>query len=93
MPPPPPVDELIMDDREALHSMLIAWYMSGYHTGYYQVSDPNITLTLTWQNICTMYRYWVCVCGRPYSSSDKSSEIKVMVAVEVVTRALNMNDS
>lgn len=33
------------------------------------------------------------VCGRPYSSSDRSSEIKVMVAVEVVTRALNMNDS
>lgn len=25
------------EDDEALGSMLIAWYMSGYHTGYYLV--------------------------------------------------------
>lgn len=26
-----------LEDDEALGSMLIAWYMSGYHTGYYLV--------------------------------------------------------
>jgi len=35
LPPPPP---LAGDSREqqALSSMLMSWYMSGYHTGYYQ---------------------------------------------------------
>ena len=37
-PPPPPMpDDVIVDENEALCSMLLAWYMSGYHTGYYQV--------------------------------------------------------
>ncbi|KAL3865842.1 hypothetical protein ACJMK2_043191 [Sinanodonta woodiana] len=35
-PPPPPFDESLDGENEALCSMLIAWYMSGYHTGYYQ---------------------------------------------------------
>ncbi|XP_069606802.1 survival motor neuron protein 1-like [Ranitomeya imitator] len=35
IPPPPPMGPDIADDDEALGSMLIAWYMSGYHTGYY----------------------------------------------------------
>ncbi|XP_008101227.2 survival of motor neuron protein [Anolis carolinensis] len=36
MPPPPPIlSQDSPDDGEALGSMLIAWYMSGYHTGYY----------------------------------------------------------
>ncbi len=36
-PPPPPLSEDLPEgDSEALYSMLIAWYMSGYHTGYYQ---------------------------------------------------------
>ncbi|XP_062368913.1 survival motor neuron protein isoform X2 [Cinclus cinclus] len=34
-PPPPPMRPDSADDDEALGSMLIAWYMSGYHTGYY----------------------------------------------------------
>ncbi|XP_069792772.1 survival motor neuron protein 1 [Narcine bancroftii] len=35
-PPPPPMGPDTTDeDDEALGSMLIAWYMSGYHTGYY----------------------------------------------------------
>ncbi|XP_053150859.1 survival of motor neuron protein-like [Hemicordylus capensis] len=34
IPPPPPLSP-DSDDDEALGSMLIAWYMSGYHTGYY----------------------------------------------------------
>ncbi|XP_061198670.1 survival motor neuron protein isoform X3 [Neopsephotus bourkii] len=34
IPPPPPMRPDSEDD-EALGSMLIAWYMSGYHTGYY----------------------------------------------------------
>ncbi|KFP69732.1 Survival motor neuron protein, partial [Acanthisitta chloris] len=35
IPPPPPMRPDSPDDNEALGSMLIAWYMSGYHTGYY----------------------------------------------------------
>nr|XP_034956018.1 survival of motor neuron protein-like [Zootoca vivipara] len=35
IPPPPPFSPDSPDDNEALGSMLIAWYMSGYHTGYY----------------------------------------------------------
>ncbi|NXK55350.1 SMN protein, partial [Chauna torquata] len=35
IPPPPPVGPDSPEDDEALGSMLIAWYMSGYHTGYY----------------------------------------------------------
>ena len=39
IPPPPPEmsSDSIESDSEALYSMLISWYMSGYHTGYYQV--------------------------------------------------------
>lgn len=36
-PPPPPIEDGIDGDSEAMCSMLMAWYMSGYHTGYYQV--------------------------------------------------------
>lgn len=41
MPPPPaPVNSNdVSHDSDALASMLMAWYLSGYHTGYYQVSD------------------------------------------------------
>ncbi|NXT28321.1 SMN protein, partial [Syrrhaptes paradoxus] len=35
IPPPPPMMPDSPEDDEALGSMLIAWYMSGYHTGYY----------------------------------------------------------
>ncbi|NWH60897.1 SMN protein, partial [Geococcyx californianus] len=35
IPPPPPMRPDSVEDDEALGSMLIAWYMSGYHTGYY----------------------------------------------------------
>ncbi|XP_029430389.1 survival motor neuron protein-like isoform X2 [Rhinatrema bivittatum] len=35
IPPPPPMGPDSCEDDEALGSMLIAWYMSGYHTGYY----------------------------------------------------------
>ncbi|KFW91386.1 Survival motor neuron protein, partial [Phalacrocorax carbo] len=35
IPPPPPIRPDSLEDDEALGSMLIAWYMSGYHTGYY----------------------------------------------------------
>uniref|UniRef100_A0A183GMH4 Tudor domain-containing protein n=1 Tax=Heligmosomoides polygyrus TaxID=6339 RepID=A0A183GMH4_HELPZ len=38
-PPPPSVlgGLSVPDEAEALSSMLMSWYMSGYHTGYYQV--------------------------------------------------------
>uniref|UniRef100_A0A3B4V4E6 Survival of motor neuron 1, telomeric n=1 Tax=Seriola dumerili TaxID=41447 RepID=A0A3B4V4E6_SERDU len=36
IPPPPPMSPDMVDD-EALGSVLISWYMSGYHTGYYLV--------------------------------------------------------
>ncbi|CAH3143428.1 unnamed protein product [Porites evermanni] len=36
-PPPAPVNNSdISHDNDALASMLMAWYLSGYHTGYYQ---------------------------------------------------------
>ncbi|XP_063051680.1 survival motor neuron protein 1 [Engraulis encrasicolus] len=34
-PPPPPMIADIIEENEALGAMLISWYMSGYHTGYY----------------------------------------------------------
>ena len=44
MPPPPaPVTNTdVSHDSDALASMLMAWYLSGYHTGYYQVSYDNL---------------------------------------------------
>ncbi|XP_067947396.1 survival motor neuron protein-like isoform X2 [Watersipora subatra] len=38
IPPPPPVLPNLpaCNTEEAFHSMLISWYMSGFHTGYYQ---------------------------------------------------------
>ncbi|MFH4974101.1 hypothetical protein AB6A40_000810 [Gnathostoma spinigerum] len=38
IPPPPPVFSSlsIPTEEEALSSMLMSWYMNGYHTGYYQ---------------------------------------------------------
>lgn len=45
IPPPPPPPMLgsflnksadgVSPDNDALYSMLLSWYMSGYHTGYY----------------------------------------------------------
>ncbi|NXX85931.1 SMN protein, partial [Urocolius indicus] len=35
IPPPPPMRPDCAEDDEALGTMLIAWYMSGYYTGYY----------------------------------------------------------
>ena len=41
-PPPPPVSSSdVAHDNDALASMLMAWYLSGYHTGYYQVLFMN----------------------------------------------------
>ena len=47
MPPPPaPVNNSdLSHDNDALASMLMAWYLSGYHTGYYQVRDLAKVLT------------------------------------------------
>lgn len=35
-----------MVDDEALGSVLISWYMSGYHTGYYLVCAQKLTEAL-----------------------------------------------
>ncbi|KAJ8285359.1 hypothetical protein GJAV_G00025940 [Gymnothorax javanicus] len=35
MPPPPALNLESLEDDEPLNCMLISWYMSGYHTGYY----------------------------------------------------------
>lgn len=32
---PPPFDKLPSDEKEARASMMMSWYMAGYHTGYY----------------------------------------------------------
>ncbi len=52
-PPPPPMMAPAEEageggdtNTEALHSMLISWYMSGYHTGFYQVGG-NISFILS----------------------------------------------
>lgn len=37
IPPPPPMSPDSLEDDEALGSMLISWYMSGYHMGNYLV--------------------------------------------------------
>uniref|UniRef100_A0A1I7U4Y8 Tudor domain-containing protein n=1 Tax=Caenorhabditis tropicalis TaxID=1561998 RepID=A0A1I7U4Y8_9PELO len=42
--PPVPPNIIAMapkDQREAMNSMLMSWYMSGYHTGYYQAMADN----------------------------------------------------
>ncbi|XP_075397263.1 survival motor neuron protein-like isoform X2 [Tenrec ecaudatus] len=41
IPPPPPICPDSLDDADALGSMLISWYMSGYHTGYYMGVRQN----------------------------------------------------
>lgn len=46
LPPMPSLEaikpnELQVDDDDALASMLMSWYMSGYHTGYYQARKEN----------------------------------------------------
>jgi survival motor neuron protein len=41
-PPPPALFEKLAktsDEKESLTNMLMSWYMSGYHTGYYEVAD------------------------------------------------------
>ncbi|KAJ8380538.1 hypothetical protein SKAU_G00013160 [Synaphobranchus kaupii] len=35
MPPPPPLSPDSPEDNDAMSCMLLSWYMSGYHTGYY----------------------------------------------------------
>ena len=45
-PPPPMIDSFMKDFKnvgtdEALHSMLLSWYMSGYHTGYYMAKSQK----------------------------------------------------
>ncbi|KAI1900392.1 hypothetical protein AGOR_G00049480 [Albula goreensis] len=35
IPPPPPLDPNSLEEDDALGCMLLSWYMSGYHTGYY----------------------------------------------------------
>ncbi|MBN3301605.1 SMN1 protein, partial [Amia calva] len=49
IPPPPPMGPDLGDGDEALGSMLIAWYMSGYHTGYYLVCTlkPHVITEVT----------------------------------------------
>lgn len=61
MPPPPaPVNSSdVSHDNDALASMLMAWYLSGYHTGYYQamqnlrhgsnprINEPQVSTTET----------------------------------------------
>ena len=47
IPPPPPICPDSPDDDDTLGSMLISWYMSGYHTGYYMVSDHSASFPNT----------------------------------------------
>lgn len=47
IPPPPSMSPDMVDD-EALGSVLISWYMSGYHTGYYLVCPQQLAVGLLW---------------------------------------------
>lgn len=39
------MDQEAIKDDEALAAMLMSWYMSGYHTGFYQVHNVYLTLS------------------------------------------------
>jgi len=43
-PPPPPMfaagdEHALSSNTEALHSMLMSWYMAGFHTGQFQAQS------------------------------------------------------
>ena len=54
-PPPPPMPAAPGSENEAMYSMLISWYMSGYHTGYYQVKDKLLISVKTLSRLCTVF--------------------------------------
>lgn len=64
MPPPPaPVNSSdVSHDNDALASMLMAWYLSGYHTGYFQVSRCSIPCAVMHDY---MMSAWFHVCLAP----------------------------
>ena len=68
IPPPPPICPDSLDDADALGSMLISWYMSGYHTGYYMVSDhsaSSLTVTLWFCDyVWLVTKKWFLMLGR-----------------------------
>uniref|UniRef100_A0A8C2P9Q1 Tudor domain-containing protein n=1 Tax=Capra hircus TaxID=9925 RepID=A0A8C2P9Q1_CAPHI len=68
IPPPPPICPDSLDDADALGSMLISWYMSGYHTGYYMVSDhsaSSLTVTLWFCDfVLLVTKKWFLMLGR-----------------------------
>lgn len=76
VPPPPPAFEGsddIASDQEALYSMLISWYMSGYHTGYYQVSTWfGILLNWSLMNLCSSQGLKQSAAQADSSKSKKS---------------------
>lgn len=62
IPPPPPMSADMVDD-EALGSMLISWYMSGYHTGYYLVCAQKIfDLTVAYSAIFVDHILFFLLC-------------------------------
>lgn len=67
IPPPPPICPDSLDDADALGSMLISWYMSGYHTGYYMVSDHSAFFPNTlwfYDFVVFVTKKWFVTLGR-----------------------------
>ncbi|CAJ0962709.1 unnamed protein product [Ranitomeya imitator] len=58
IPPPPPMGPDIADDDEALGSMLIAWYMSGYHTGFKAESNGSFIWKILTSQIIPTSDIW-----------------------------------
>lgn len=76
IPPPPPMSPDMMEDDEALGSMLISWYMSGYHTGYYLVSVFDmiftvLTKTIAYQDFCSLMHFQGLKQGRKEAAAKK----------------------
>lgn len=36
LPPPPDIFKTVTNEKEITSNMMLSWYMSGYHTGYFQ---------------------------------------------------------
>lgn len=53
IPPPPMVGNLLQPENlhEAQTSMLMAWYVAGYHTGYYEASK-KFGPKSDWESLC-----------------------------------------
>lgn len=84
-PPPPPIEDGIDGDNEAMCSMLMAWYMSGYHTGYYQV-----TFTIS-SRMCIMQNVLINISTFKYIYANIYMQSQILCAIGL-GRLFNMQE-